>query len=107
MLPITKLNPAANNSLILTFVQFTPRLWLSGLDSTAATFLTETLRSLADSGKTIVAVIHQPSQHVFAAFDDLLLVSEGKQMYFGEVSKVRKHMESHGFGAPSEMRTYV
>jgi ABC-type multidrug transport system ATPase subunit/ABC-type multidrug transport system permease subunit len=77
----------------------------SGLDSTAATSLIEVLRSMADAGKTIIAVIHQPSQHVFAAFDDLLLVSEGKQMYFGDVPKVRNYMEEHGYKAPSEMGT--
>lgn len=49
----------------------------SGLDSTAATALMQTLRELADAGKTIVAVIHQPSQHVFAKFDDVLLLAEG------------------------------
>lgn len=39
----------------------------SGLDATAATRVVQTLRRLADDGKTVVAVIHQPSQHVFAA----------------------------------------
>jgi hypothetical protein len=69
-------------------------LHLTGLDSTAATSLIQTLRRLAnEQGKTIVAVIHQPSQHVFAQFDDLLLVSEGKQMYFGELDKVRSYMD--------------
>ena len=77
----------------------------SGLDSTAATSLVEILRTLADSGKTIIAVIHQPSQHVFASFDDLLLVSEGKQMYFGEVAEVRKYMDEHVAKAPAEMGT--
>jgi ATP-binding cassette subfamily G (WHITE) protein 1 len=75
------------------------------LDSTAATSLVDTLRKLADSGKTVIAVVHQPSQHVFASFDDLLLVSEGKQMYFGEVAEVRKYMETHASEAPSEMGT--
>ena len=75
----------------------------SGLDSTAATSLVSALKSLADSGKTIVAVIHQPSQHVFSAFDDLLLVSEGKQMYFGETSKAREYMNKHVGTAPAEM----
>lgn len=65
----------------------------------------ESLRKLADSGKTVVAVIHQPSQHVFAAFDDLLLLSEGKQMYFGEVSKVRQYMDDNVMQAPAEMGT--
>ena len=78
---------------------------MTGLDSTAATSVVETLRSLADAGKTVVAVIHQPSQHVFAAFDDLLLVSEGRQMYFGDVTNVRQYMDSNIVKAPSEMGT--
>jgi len=77
----------------------------TGLDSTAATSVVETLRTLADAGKTVVAVIHQPSQHVFAAFDDLLLVSEGRQMYFGDVSSVRQYMDLNVVKAPSEMGT--
>ncbi|KAL3923923.1 MAG: hypothetical protein SGILL_001357 [Bacillariaceae sp.] len=77
----------------------------SGLDSTAATQLVQALRKLSDSGKTIIAVIHQPSQHVFAAFDDLLLVSEGQQMYFGEVSAVREYMDSHVAKSPEGMGT--
>ncbi len=78
---------------------------MAGLDSTAATGVVEILRSLADSGKTVIAVIHQPSQHVFASFDDLLLVSEGKQMYFGDISKVRQYMDVHVAKAPAEMGT--
>lgn len=77
----------------------------SGLDSTAATGLVAALRSLADSGETIVAVIHQPSQQVFSAFDDLLLVSEGQQMYFGETSKVRQYMNKNVINASAETGT--
>eukprot|EP00536_Pseudo-nitzschia_multiseries_P013477 jgi/Psemu1/320462/estExt_fgenesh1_pm.C_5760006 len=77
----------------------------SGLDSTAATSVVAVLKKLADSGQTIVAVIHQPSQHVFSAFDDLLLVSDGKQMYFGETSKVRDYMNKHVTKAPDGMGT--
>lgn len=64
-----------------------------------------TLRNLADSGKTVIAVIHQPSQHVFAKFDDILLVSEGKQMYFGPRTDVRDYMELNGCRALTEMGT--
>lgn len=77
----------------------------SGLDATAATKLVQTLRKLADGGKTIIAVIHQPSQHVFAAFDDLLLLAEGRLMYFGERANVRSYMSTHGATAPAEMGT--
>jgi ABC-type multidrug transport system ATPase subunit len=77
----------------------------SGLDSTAAFMLVQTLRDLADAGKTVIAVIHQPSQHVFAKFDDLILVSEGKMMFSGELHKVRSYMEGKGCNAPAEMGT--
>ena len=65
----------------------------------------ETLRKLADQGKTIVAVIHQPSQHTFQLFDDLLLISEGKLMYYGERSKVREYMDELGYGCEQEVGT--
>ena len=77
----------------------------SGLDSYQATQVIETLRKLADKGKTIVSVIHQPSQHTFQLFDDLLLISEGKLMYFGEVSKVRDYMTDLGYGCETEVGT--
>lgn len=71
----------------------------SGLDSYQAAQVVKFLRKLADTGKTIIAVIHQPSQQVFSMFDDLLLVSEGRQMYFGEVSEVRSYFTKLGYGA--------
>lgn len=77
----------------------------SGLDSYQAQQVVETLRTLADAGKTVIAVIHQPSQNSFAMFDDLLLISEGKQMYFGQVSKVRSYLETLGYSAPKETGT--
>ena len=77
----------------------------SGLDSAAASNLVEKLRGLANEGKTIVAVIHQPSQHVFGMFDDLLLLSDGQQMYFGPVKDVRSYMERQGYQAEKEVGT--
>jgi len=77
----------------------------SGLDSSAATSVIQTLRDLANKGKTVVAVIHQPSQHVFASFDDLLLLSEGKQMYFGQVDHVQHYMDRHANKAGGGMGT--
>ncbi len=78
---------------------------LTGLDSYQATQLTEFLRKLADSGKTIIAVIHQPSQHVFSMFDDLLLVSEGHLMYYGEVEKARPYFQNLGYVCAKETGT--
>ena len=77
----------------------------SGLDSFQAEQVVATMRKVADSGKTVIAVIHQPSQRVFSMFDDLLLLSEGKQMYFGNLKKVRSYFQSIGYGAPLEVGT--
>jgi len=77
----------------------------SGLDSYQAAQVVSTLRNLANKGNTVIAVIHQPSQQVFGMFDDLLLLSEGRQMFFGEVAAVRGHLEGLGYKAPAEMGT--
>ena len=51
----------------------------SGLDSSSALNLMETLRHLAiDGNKTIVTSIHQPSSQLFHMCDDLLLLAKGK-----------------------------
>ena len=55
----------------------------SGLDSSSALTLMETLRDLAiDGNKTIVSSIHQPSSQLFHMFDDLLLLAKGKVKFY-------------------------
>ena len=55
----------------------------SGLDSYMAQKIVEILRNIAETGKTIVCTIHQPSSQVFAMFDKVLLMAEGKVAYMG------------------------
>ena len=43
----------------------------------------QTLKSLAEEGCTVVCSIHQPRSSIFAMFDDLLILSEGKLLYEG------------------------
>jgi len=52
-----------------------------------------------------VPIIHQPSQHIFQLFDDILFINEGKLMYYGEVSKVRRCMTDLGYGCDTETGT--
>jgi len=73
----------------------------SGLDSYQAKQVVATLRKMADeSHKTIIAVIHQPSQQAFAQFDDVLVLSEGgKQIYFGPTKDVRKYLQQQSLSS--------
>ncbi len=41
------------------------------------------LKMLASQGKTIVCTIHQPSSQVFALFDRVLLMAEGRLAFLG------------------------
>ncbi|XXG83563.1 hypothetical protein AAC387_Pa10g1291 [Persea americana] len=56
----------------------------SGLDTASAFFVTQMLRNMAYGGRTIISSIHQPSSEVFSLFDDLILLSNGENVYFGE-----------------------
>lgn len=69
----------------------------SGLDSTAAHRLVLTLGSLAQKGKTIVTSMHQPSSRVYQMFDSVLVLSEGRCLYFGKGSEAMGYFESVGY----------
>ena len=69
----------------------------SGLDSTAAHRLVSTLASLAQKGKTIVTSTHQPSSRVYQMFHSVLVLSEGRNLYFGKGTEAMAYFESVGF----------
>eukprot|EP00923_Selenidium_pygospionis_P046754 GHVN01080753.1.p1 GENE.GHVN01080753.1~~GHVN01080753.1.p1 ORF type:complete len:689 (+),score=110.00 GHVN01080753.1:40-2067(+) len=56
----------------------------SGLDSPIAVSVCEILNFLAYSGRTVITTIHQPSTAVFEMFNKVLLLSEGRMIYFGD-----------------------
>ncbi|XP_010521140.1 PREDICTED: ABC transporter G family member 25 [Tarenaya hassleriana] len=70
----------------------------SGLDATAAHRLVQTLVTVAHGkGKTVVTSVHQPSSRVFKMFDSVILLSEGRCMYFGKGRDAVGYFESVGF----------
>ncbi|KAL3686713.1 hypothetical protein R1sor_013022 [Riccia sorocarpa] len=73
----------------------------SGLDSASAFFVITTLKQLARDGRTVVASIHQPSSETFEIFDNLCLLSNGHQIYFGEAAAARQLFEQAGFPVPA------
>ena len=74
----------------------------SGLDAYMAQKIVEILRSLAEQGKTIVCTIHQPSSQVFAMFDKVLLMAEGKVAYMGPLGDAYNFFGNIGFPCPDK-----
>ncbi|KAF1878042.1 hypothetical protein Lal_00041791 [Lupinus albus] len=68
----------------------------SGLDSTTALRIVQMLQDIAESGKTVVTTIHQPSSRLFHKFDKLILLGKGSLLYFGKASEVMKYFQSIG-----------
>jgi len=58
----------------------------TGLDARSAVQVMHVLRNVAETGRTVICTIHQPSYAVFSAFDDMLLLATGgRQIYFGPI----------------------
>jgi len=69
----------------------------SGLDSFNAQNVMQTLLQLAKSGRTVVTTIHQPRSDIFNMFDMLMLLSEGRVMYFGPAKAAVDYFASIGY----------
>uniref|UniRef100_H3H6S7 ABC transporter domain-containing protein n=1 Tax=Phytophthora ramorum TaxID=164328 RepID=H3H6S7_PHYRM len=65
----------------------------SGLDARSAKLIMDGVRKVADTGRTVVCTIHQPSTEVFSVFDSLLLLKRGGETVFaGELGKNASEM---------------
>ncbi|KAL5539968.1 hypothetical protein UlMin_042730 [Ulmus minor] len=74
----------------------------TGLDARSAAIVMRAVKNVADTGRTIVCTIHQPSIDIFESFDELLLLKNGgRVIYSGPLgqhsSRVIEYFESiHG-----------
>lgn len=77
----------------------------SGLDSVSAARLVKLLKSLTEdkeSETTIIASIHQPSSALYHSFSQVVLLSNGRQLYFGPGgSRPAEFFASQGRPCPS------
>ncbi|AOA63141.1 Putative ABC transporter [Komagataella phaffii CBS 7435] len=75
----------------------------TGLDAYSALLLIQTLKNLANQGKTFVLSIHQPRSDIFFLFDNLILLSRGKTCYSGPLDKVIPYFEQIGYHVPKQV----
>nr|CCA21737.1 ATPbinding Cassette (ABC) Superfamily putative [Albugo laibachii Nc14] len=71
----------------------------SGLDACAAKLIMDGVRRVANTKRTVVCTIHQPSYKVLSLFDNLLLLKRGGEtVYFGalgnECGELVRHFEA-------------
>ncbi|PKI63958.1 hypothetical protein CRG98_015634, partial [Punica granatum] len=70
----------------------------SGLDSTTAQRIVKKLWELASEGRrTVVMTIHQPSSRIFYMFHKVMVLSEGRPLYFGLGSEVMQYFSTVGY----------
>lgn len=68
----------------------------TGLDARAALHVATVIRRIADSGRTVLMTIHQPSAAVFLLFDRLLLLQAGGQVvYNGDIGNKGETLEQY------------
>ncbi|KAL1879461.1 hypothetical protein Plec18167_003916 [Paecilomyces lecythidis] len=72
-----------------------------GLDSKTAVELARLMRREADrKERTIVATMYQAGNGIYDEFDKVLVLAEGRVIYYGYRSTARKYFEDMGFVCP-------
>jgi ABC-type multidrug transport system ATPase subunit len=74
----------------------------SGLDAFSSLTVMNSLRHLASNGRTVISTIHQPRSSIFALFDLLCVLSEGRTVYFGPASDAAAYFANIGFRSPPQ-----
>ncbi|KAJ1642731.1 ATP-binding cassette transporter snq2 [Coemansia asiatica] len=77
-----------------------------GLDSSSALDYVRSLRINADVlQKSIVATIYQASESIYRLFDKVMVIDDGRQLYFGPADKAVAYFERIGIEKPPRQTT--
>jgi ABC-type multidrug transport system ATPase subunit len=72
----------------------------TGLDSAISMEVIGAVRCLADQGRTVLCTIHQPSPDVYKLFDKLILLADGRLIYFGPAKEVAHYFSKSPYQFP-------
>ncbi|EXJ89900.1 ATPase [Capronia epimyces CBS 606.96] len=77
-----------------------------GLDSATALEFVKTLRLSTElAGSTAIVAIYQASQDAYEVFDKVVLLYEGRQIYFGRTEAAKQYFVDLGFQCPDRQTT--
>lgn len=68
----------------------------SGLDTSTALNLVKILKGMADAGMTVISSVHQPTSQMFELFDKLMVLVDGRVIYYGIASKAVNYFSGLG-----------
>ncbi|KAK7743073.1 hypothetical protein SLS62_010705 [Diatrype stigma] len=72
-----------------------------GLDASNALDFARVLRNVADTkSKTIVATFYQAGNSIYDLFDKVIVLAEGRSIYYGPTTEAKKYFEDMGFACP-------
>ncbi|KAI0970759.1 putative ABC multidrug transporter [Xylaria arbuscula] len=72
-----------------------------GLDASNAFDFAKVLRQVTDEQhKTMIATLYQAGNGIYNQFDKVLVLAEGRQIYFGPTSEAKAYFENLGFRCP-------
>ena len=72
-----------------------------GLDASNALDFARLLRSTADNQrKSIAATLYQAGNGIYNQFNKVLVLAEGRQIYYGPASEAKQYFEDMGFICP-------
>ncbi|KAL6064490.1 ABC2 type transporter superfamily protein, variant 2 [Balamuthia mandrillaris] len=72
----------------------------TGLDASAALAVLRVVRALADSGKTVMCALRQPSYEVLSLFDNVIIMAVGEIAYFGPLKRSLAYFRALGYECP-------
>ncbi|KAJ2007027.1 hypothetical protein GGI04_000986 [Coemansia thaxteri] len=73
----------------------------SGLDSNSSELVVELVKKVSvEQGLAALMTIHQPSARIFNIFDKVILLSQGRVVYFGPTSTAIEYFANIGYQCP-------
>lgn len=72
----------------------------TGMDSFTSLVIIKYLKNMANSGKTVICTIHQPSSEIFQYVDRIILLKDGHLIYQGKSELALKYFDVIGHPMP-------
>jgi len=72
----------------------------TGLDAASSLMVVKLLRNLADLGTTVVMVLHQPRASILEFIDTYLILSDGRDVFYGNLENMIEFFEYVGMPIP-------